>query len=589
MVGLNGQDVEMRNYSSSPTSLSSPPSGSLSEPGSPSRLNAGRANIATDEMDEIIVDLATGSRLNVPQTQAHVQQPPPQQQYPEGVRLTVHGVPRKKPGRKPGSTVKPKPAADGSSTNTEAPKVRRPRKPRDPNAPPIQRKRKSAPPADMPAAAEPTTFTSASGRQPKITELTSMRMDIDSRPQSVGSSQPPEKMAKREAMPTSMQSILNADPPPHTQHSPPSHSQSMSRGQSYDPIRSSTYDPVRETMLSRDPYGTGPLGSPRAPAQVPNRTSASPSIASLVDPPPFSNMRSPGQSYSTAATSASRYPDSGSHPPSPSNTLRSVSGAAAAPTAPKASSTETKKAPPLPSAPTTIKKAEEAKAAALGTSGRDVTMSGTTSASSKKSASAAQQERKQPRGSSRASSPKLVSLKDVLPPIPDLPERSILDFGKVNPGEEATAPSIILHVPLNGETNKYINFMRMAEEQYGWDALHPRLAAHRDRKARIAAASAALEKQGSGRESGDEMSVDLQSGDEGSNAEGPNGGGTSGPDGAPAKPVRKKRNFKEDEYDKDDDFVDDSEMLWEEQAAASRDGFFVYSGPLVQEEAKPAV
>jgi hypothetical protein len=47
--------------------------------------------------------------------------------------------------------------------------------------------------------------------------------------------------------------------------------------------------------------------------------------------------------------------------------------------------------------------------------------------------------------------------------------------------------------------------------------------------------------------------------------------------------------MKEDEYDKDDGFVDDSELLWEEQAAAANDGFFVYSGPLVPEGEKPAL
>ncbi|EQK97847.1 Histone promoter control 2 (HPC2) [Ophiocordyceps sinensis CO18] len=160
--------------------------------------------------------------------------------------------------------------------------------------------------------------------------------------------------------------------------------------------------------------------------------------------------------------------------------------------------------------------------------------------------------------------------------------RSILDFGKARPGEELQAPTIVLRIPIkNGETNKYINFTRLAEERYGWDALHPRLAANRDRKARIAAAAASLEKVDLGRESGDEMSVDLSDG-EGSN---PENGGTSGPD-AQAKP-KKKRNFKEDQYDVDDDFVDDSEMLWEAQAAASRDGFFVYSGPLVPEVERP--
>jgi len=211
---------------------------------------------------------------------------------------------------------------------------------------------------------------------------------------------------------------------------------------------------------------------------------------------------------------------------------------------------------------------------------------------SKKIAAVVQQDReKNKKASSSSSSPRINGSKDALPPVPGN-ERSILDFGKVKPGEETAAPSIVLHIPLNGESNKYVNFMRMAEETYGWDALHPRLAANRERKARIAAASAALEKEknGSGRETGDEEE-DLQSDNDGSNVEMGGVGatnGASGPDAPPAKKARKKRNFKEDEYDKEDDFVDDSELLWEEQAAASKDGFFVYSGPLIPEVPKPA-
>jgi hypothetical protein len=159
-----------------------------------------------------------------------------------------------------------------------------------------------------------------------------------------------------------------------------------------------------------------------------------------------------------------------------------------------------------------------------------------------------------------------------------------LDFGKARPGEEFQPPTIVLSIPIKpGETNKYVNFMRIAEERYGWDALHPRQAANRDRKARIEAATASLEKAELGRESGDEMSLDNSDGE----ASNPENGGTSGPD-AQVKP-KKKRNFKEDQYDVDDDFVDDSELLWEAQAAASRDGFFVYSGPLVPEVEKPAM
>lgn len=35
-------------------------------------------------------------------------------------------------------------------------------------------------------------------------------------------------------------------------------------------------------------------------------------------------------------------------------------------------------------------------------------------------------------------------------------------------------------------------------------------------------------------------------------------------------------------YDVEDPFIDDSELLWEEQRAATKDGFFVYFGPLIE-------
>ncbi len=168
---------------------------------------------------------------------------------------------------------------------------------------------------------------------------------------------------------------------------------------------------------------------------------------------------------------------------------------------------------------------------------------------------------------------------------------------------EKSVPTVILHVPLDGSSNMVVNFAELAEKQYGFHALHPRLAAQRERLARVAAAGAALENAhkggrhaGSGK-SADEMSVDLSENDGGaddSNVEmGGTGGldraGTGGSEGASKKKVPKKRMMKEDQYDKDDPFVDDTELAWEEQAAASRDGFFVYSGPLVPEGEKATV
>ncbi|KAL8964393.1 MAG: hypothetical protein Q9183_004481 [Haloplaca sp. 2 TL-2023] len=86
------------------------------------------------------------------------------------------------------------------------------------------------------------------------------------------------------------------------------------------------------------------------------------------------------------------------------------------------------------------------------------------------------------------------------------------------------------------------------------------------------------------------MSVDLSDGEpdaENSNVEmgGVDGVGAVKPSGeggdVPAVKKRRKRTMKEDMYDKDDAFIDDSEMAFEEQAAAAKDGFFVYSGLLV--------
>lgn len=156
----------------------------------------------------------------------------------------------------------------------------------------------------------------------------------------------------------------------------------------------------------------------------------------------------------------------------------------------------------------------------------------------------------------------------------------------------------------------------MAEEQYGFDALHPRLAAQRERLARVNAASAALERNeknakgagGTDSAAEDDLSLDadrdsdgdgdvLMSGMGGSASAFNNGhagsdagaGAASASASASAAAAKKKRRRKIEEYDRDDPFVDDSELAWQEHAAASKDGFFVYSGPLIPEGEKVAV
>lgn len=487
----------------------------------------------------------------------------------EWVQLTAAGVPRKKPGRKPGSVVKPKAAAE----TADQPKVRRPRKSREAETTlPVQRKRKLAPASDIDSdAPSPRPLAPAGTGPPSSSPSLHAQLgdSLTSTPQHQLQQLPDRryspKMQKREGYPSSMQSILNADPPPATRS--PSNSITSpipvrTSGQSYDPIRGN-YDPVRETMTS---HYSSAAGSPRAILAAPAHRS--PSIASMIEPQPASKP-SPSQSHLAYPPAMSQprlqAPDATPLPPSPSYVPKT------------STSTPANRTPALKPAVHEIKRdaPTPAPAAPAATPRPVVDQANFTTIAN---------------GPIKKVSPKQKPITGVSTPktdmldetIMEMDERSILDFGRVRPGEEKDTPTIVLTIPItSGETNKYVNFMRMAEDQYGWDALHPRLAANRDRKARIAAAAASLEKVESGRESGDEMSVDLSDG-EGSN---PDNGGVSGAD-AQAKP-KKKRNFKEDQYDVDDDFVDDSELLWEAQAAASRDGFFVYSGPLVPEVEKP--
>ena len=205
--------------------------------------------------------------------------------------------------------------------------------------------------------------------------------------------------------------------------------------------------------------------------------------------------------------------------------------------------------------------------------------------------------------SSSSHSPKPIGRqKEAPPPLPTgsgLLSGAIFGGGYDASGPEKIAPTVVLDVRLDGD-NQYVNFTRLAEDRYGFNALHPRLAAQRERLARVAAAGAALEnahKNGGNSGSGDEMSVDLSDGEaDNSNIEMggmqdgeriPKSGEETGEAGVVKKP--RKRMMKEDMYDKEDDFIDDTELIWEEQAATSKDGFFVYSGPLIPPGEEPTV
>lgn len=562
---------------SSSASLSSPPHTSP-EPGSPSAQFANEASHSSITVNP--VDVAVADKPVTPQPPA-----------------------RKKPGRKPKV-----PAPDAVNNTAEAPaKRKRNVKPKDPNAPPRERKKKTKDSLDSSAAAD-LKAVSGPPRQPKIIE--SNYQNLAEQQSKV---QPQQQTIKDEAIPSrpSIQSFFNVPPPPQPSQpsqssqppppqplqpqQPPQQSQQSQQsqpqpppppqqpqqqplrtsGQNYDPIRSN-YDPVRETVVTHNHYPSS-QGSPNQPPPSLNRASASPSISSLVDPPNQA-LASPSiaaQSFfNQQQLRLQRDENHNSVPPSPTTSRLAPSAIVEPSVTPK---------PPTPVVNKPVTASEET--ASKKPEGSRPNPSGP-STISKKSMGAGSTAT-----SSAAASPKPVKnkdAKDIYPTPPPLPGSGLMGgLGQPNDGTEFRAPTVVLNIPMAGETNKYINFTKLAEEQYGWDALHPRLAAQRDRLARVAAAGAALERSGSNRESGDEMSLDSEG--EGSNVEmGGMSDGRTGTDGG-AKKVPRKRKMKEDEYDKDDGFVDDSELLWEEQAAATNDGFFVYSGPLVPEGEKPTL
>jgi hypothetical protein len=148
---------------------------------------------------------------------------------------------------------------------------------------------------------------------------------------------------------------------------------------------------------------------------------------------------------------------------------------------------------------------------------------------------------------------------------------------------EPQGVNIWLTIPLKGQNNVSINFAQEVEKKYGFAALHPRVAARQERKRQIHAAGAALEKAAGGG-SNDDMSLDVSEPE--SNVE---MGGMEDEASAGNGVKKRRRRKKQEDYDKDDDFIDDTELAWEQQALMAKDGFFVYSGPLVTEGEKPAV
>jgi hypothetical protein len=154
---------------------------------------------------------------------------------------------------------------------------------------------------------------------------------------------------------------------------------------------------------------------------------------------------------------------------------------------------------------------------------------------------------------------------------------------------DASAPtSIWLKVDLkktpvengNDIVNVVVDFLKEAENKYGFQALHPESKTAMDLLNDV---------DDNEMDDDDNDDIDLEENDEeaapGESASQNAGEATpvqSSSENKPGEPKKRKPRT-EARYDLNDPFIDDSELQWEEQAASTKDGFFVYSGPLVQQ------
>ncbi|KAL4906941.1 hypothetical protein BDW74DRAFT_130723 [Aspergillus multicolor] len=415
--------------------------------------------------------------------------------------------------------------------------------------------------------------------------------------------------------PTSPQAMAPTTSPPYPTmiSAPPSRPQSQplapppqrSSGQNYDPIRSAFGSSSLTTVPPPAPASTSFSPPARPVSPRPFRASASPAISSIIDPPQSTSpLQYASHPYGSPSRAVSSYPPTlvgpsvaQAHLPPSSSPYghQSPYGPPPQTLASQESQPHTRIFSSQPSVPPAVPEpsvpAPKPQQPLLGPTPMEVDTERPAPTAVEKTST---KESKTPTvPSSKPPSPKPSRpAKEVPPPLPQgsgLISNALFGVDDNSSGEpDQRTPNIVVHVPLKGIPNQIVNFARLAEEQYGFKALHPRLAAHKERLARVAAAGAALERidrLGRGISAGESADEDL-SFDAERDSEMDGDGATSAATAKPNEPAdgtKKRRRRKLEEYDREDPFVDDSEMVWQEQAAASKDGFFVYSGPLVPE------
>lgn len=441
---------------------------------------------------------------------------------------TSHDADTTKPPAKRRQTKKKDVAAvDNNNKGDDKPKEKKTRKPRtvDPNKTPASRSKKQKT-GDAPH--DPT----AASRQPTIQEMVGHFQTPMQPPQVTQQHLHPAQIL-REDLSTPITAPITRP---------------QSSGQRYDPIRAE---------MTMDPYPSikGPP-PPQASPQI-HRASASPAIASLINPP----IQVPTNPAPSPAVVSSM--------PAPPSKRPSV------PTIPS-SSLQSQATTPLPGQD----EISLTTATATSNSAMDLDPVCDPQPKSENGSSKAETKEKKEKPVTKTASAAPKPKRSTPPPTrttgSGLLSNSDLFGGPFMVEDDRTrhGVDIDIRIVLNPQGNNTINIAQEIMKKYGRDAINPRAAAHREHLLKVASMANRLEGG-----SGDEMS--LNSDNEDSNAEMGGMDDEKKTDAADGEKKIRRRKKKVEDYDKDDDFIDDTELAWQEGAAVAKDGFFVYSGPLV--------
>lgn len=180
------------------------------------------------------------------------------------------------------------------------------------------------------------------------------------------------------------------------------------------------------------------------------------------------------------------------------------------------------------------------------------------------------------------------SIVDVRKESPTSPEET--SDGKLQPKDgpaedkkekqQAEMPVIALNIPLldprdpkPGQAEVVVNVLKLAEDKYGWNVIHP------NAKSAIDLMDEMLEDEDDGADEDEDDDLQVVE-DKGAP---PQKKAEELTEEQRARKHETRMNRKVGKYDYEDPFIDDEELQWEEEITTTKEGFFVYWGPLVED------